>query len=181
MGYCRSCTASAAPAIVTAATTTTTTTTVAEDDNFGKIDSLYMRSCMTTTTAAEDDNFGKIDSLYIRSSTFDFPLVMYRQHQQYHPPHPPPLPPPPPPSSSSRWSNCNGVHLMPVSYNCYSNRYPARLPSQRTRAMTSCLSFSRLWLGEIESLICNFCISVVAGKQSQVFRPWRTLCMLLYY
>ena len=35
-------------------------------------------------------------------------------------------------------------------------------------------SVSRLWLGEVERLICNFYLSVAARKIEQI-RPWDTL------
>ena len=34
---------------------------------------------------------------------------------------------------------------------------------------------SVLWLGEVERLICNFCLSVAARKLSEQIRPWDTL------
>ena len=44
----------------------------------------------------------------------------------------------------------------------------------RVSAGTSWPGVSILWLGEMESLVCNFCLSVAACKIVQI-RPWDTL------
>ena len=45
----------------------------------------------------------------------------------------------------------------------------------RVSAGTGRPGVSTLWLGEVESLICNFCLSVAARKIVWADRPWDTL------
>ena len=52
----------------------------------------------------------------------------------------------------------------------HSSGYPARTWRYRISA-----GVSILWLGEVESLICNFCLSVAAHKISVQICPWDTL------
>ena len=69
-----------------------------------------------------------------------------------------------------------GVKSYQWLKNWHSSGYP--LPGAwcyRVSAGTGWPSVSILWLGEMESLVCNFLLSVVARKISEQIRPWDTL------
>ena len=64
--------------------------------------------------------------------------------------------------------------VIPVIRNRYSSGYPARRLAIKGQCWDWLAQCQYLWLDEMESLICNFYLSVAARKIEQI-RPWDTL------